>query len=86
MAKVVIYSADYCGYCTMAKRLLDARSVPYVEHDVTDDFDRRKWLIEVTGKRTVPQIFFGDYLVGGFDELAALDRSGNLAATLEANA
>jgi len=86
MANVVIYSADYCSYCTMAKRLLDARSVSYVEHNVTDDFDRRKWLIEITGKRTVPQIFFGEHLVGGFDELAALDRSGNLAATLAANA
>ena len=86
MANVVVYSADRCGYCTMAKRLLDARSVAYVEHNLTEDFERRKWLVETTGQRTVPQIFFGDHHVGGFNELAALDRAGNLTATLEANA
>lgn len=85
MANVRIYTGDRCGYCTMAKRLLDARGVAYVEDNVSHDFDKRKWLIETTGQRTVPQIFFGEHLVGGFQELAALDRAGALMETLEAN-
>ncbi len=85
MASVVMYTANPCPYCVFAKRLLNARDIPFVEHDLTGDFEGRKNLINKTGKRTVPQIFFGDYLVGGFDELAALDRSGQLMELLEAN-
>ena len=86
MASVVMYTANPCPYCLYAKRLLDERHIEYVEHDLTGDFEGRKNLINRTGKRTVPQIFFGDYHVGGFDELAALDRAGRLMELLEANA
>lgn len=85
MARVVMYTANPCPYCIYAKRLLDERNIAYIEHDLTGDFEGRKNLINKTRKRTVPQIFFGDYHVGGFDELAALDRSGRLMAVLEAN-
>jgi glutaredoxin 3 len=83
MAQVVLYSAQPCPYCTFAKRLLEARGVAYDERDLTGDFEQRMRLIERTGKRTVPQIFFGDHLVGGYDELAALDRSGELMPLLK---
>ncbi len=85
MASVVMYTANPCPYCIFAKRLLHERNIAYVEHDLTGDFEGRKNLINKTGMRTVPQIFFGDYHVGGFDELAALDRSGRLMELLEAN-
>ena len=85
MARVVMYTASPCPYCIYAKRLLDERNIAYIEHDLTGDFEGRKNLINKTRKRTVPHIFFGDYHVGGFDELAALDRSGRLMAVLEAN-
>ena len=85
MANVVMYTANPCPYCLFAKRLLQERNIAYVEHDLTGDFEGRKNLINKTGMRTVPQIFFGEHHVGGFDELAALDRSGQLMELLEAN-
>ena len=84
MAEVTVYTTAICPYCVHAKRLLAARGIAYVEKDVGDDFATRKWLIEATGQRTVPQIFFGDLSIGGYMELAALDRSGTLMETLEA--
>ena len=86
VADVTVYTSDFCGYCVQAKRLLKARGVAFVEENVGNDFERRKWLIETTGQRTVPQIFFGDASIGGFHELAALDRAGTLFETLEASA
>ena len=85
MANVVMYTANPCSYCLFAKRLLQERNIAYVEHDLTGDFEGRKNLINKTGMRTVPQIFFGEHHVGGFDELAALDRSGQLMELREAN-
>ena len=85
MANVVMYTANPCPYCLFAKRLLQERNIAYVEHDLTGDFEGRKNLINKTGMRTVPQIFFGEHHVGGFDELAVLDRSGQLMELLEAN-
>ena len=85
MANVVMYTANPCPYCLFAKRLLQERNIAYVEHDLTGDFEGRKNLINKTGMRTVPQIFFGEHHVGGFDELAALDRAGQWMELLEAN-
>jgi glutaredoxin 3 len=84
MAKIRIFTTDRCAFCLLAKRLLDDRGLAYSEENVGDDFAKRKWLIETTGKRTVPQIFFGDRAIGGFDELAAMDRSGTLIEALQA--
>jgi glutaredoxin 3 len=82
MTDVKIYTTQVCSYCFAAKRLLAMRDVAYEEVDVTRDDAKRAWLVEATGRRTVPQIFIGGKSIGGYDELAALDRSGGLAAML----
>ena len=82
-AEVTLYTTRVCGYCIAAKRLLDARNVPYKEIDVSSDPEKRAWLVEATGRRTVPQIFIADESIGGFDDLAALDRAGELAEKLK---
>ncbi len=81
-ADVRIYTTTYCGYCHAAKSLLRQRGVAFEEIDCTDDASTRKWLIETTGQRTVPQIFIAGVPVGGFSELSALDRAGTLVAIL----
>jgi glutaredoxin 3 len=82
MTDVTIYTTRVCGYCVAAKRLLAARKIPYEEIDVSGDDAKRAWLVETTGLRTVPQIFIRGESIGGYDELAALDRSGELPAKL----
>jgi glutaredoxin 3 len=77
-----MYSTRYCAFCLLAKRLLDQRGVPYREIDVSGDLERRAWLREATGQRTVPQIFIGDRSIGGYQELYGLARSGKLDALL----
>jgi glutaredoxin 3 len=79
---VRIYTTNYCGYCHAAKALLRERKVAFEEIDCSSDPATRKWLIEQTGQRTVPQIFIGGVPVGGFSELSALDRGGKLTAIL----
>jgi glutaredoxin 3 len=75
---IVVYSTSYCPYCIRAKMLLKRRGYAFTEIDVTNDRDKRAWLVEQTGMRTVPQIFIGDESVGGFDDIAELDRRGQL--------
>jgi glutaredoxin 3 len=75
---VRVYSTTFCPYCVRAKHLLKARGIAFEEIDVSGDHEKRSWLVEATGRRTVPQIFIGDEAIGGFDELHALDRSGEL--------
>jgi glutaredoxin 3 len=79
-AGVQIFTTRICPYCIAAKRLLAARGIAFDEVDVTGDDAKRAWLAEVTGRRTVPQIFIEGQSIGGYDELAALDRSGRLAS------
>lgn len=74
--EVVVYRTPYCGYCVMAARLLSSHGVPFREVDVSGDMERRRWLMRVTGQRTVPQIFVGERSIGGYRELAALLRQG----------
>lgn len=78
MPKVQIYSTDWCPYCNAAKSLLDDKGVPYEEIDVTDPALRSAMVERAHGRRTVPQIFIGDTHVGGYDDLARLDRRGEL--------
>lgn len=78
MAKVVIYTTAYCPYCDMAKALFLRKQVAFENVDVTSDAEKRAWLAETTGQRTVPQIFINDKPIGGFDELSALQRTGKL--------
>ena len=78
MSAVRIYTTTYCGYCYAAKRLLDDKGVAYEEIDVTGDHAKRVWLAQASGRRTVPQIFIGERPVGGFTDIRALDRRGEL--------
>jgi glutaredoxin 3 len=82
--KVVMYRTPYCPYCSMAARLLQQLKLPYEEVDVSGDHERRAWLLSASGQRTVPQIFINNRSVGGYDDLSALVRRGELAALLAA--
>ena len=82
MAVVKVYTTRVCPYCVAAKRLLGARGIFYEEIDVTGDDEMRAWLVEQTGRRTVPQIFIGGEAIGGYDDLASLDRLGRLTDML----
>jgi glutaredoxin 3 len=84
-ADVQVYTTDYCPYCTRAKALLDKRGIAYEEIDVSSDTEKRAWLVQATGRRTVPQIFIKGEPVGGCDDLYALDRSGELSRKLGAS-
>lgn len=85
MNQVVIYTTQLCGYCHAAKRLLSEKGVSFAEIDVSGDPDRRAEMMQrANGRRTVPQIFIGDLHVGGFDDLAVLERSGKLDPLLAA--
>ncbi len=76
---ILVYTTNYCFYCLRAKRLLSARGYAFTEIDVSDDSVQRAWLVEKTKRRTVPQVFIDGRSVGGYDEIAALDRRGELA-------
>jgi glutaredoxin 3 len=78
MTKVEIYTTPWCPYCTAAKSLLDQKGVPYTEVDVMDAEKRAAMVEKAHGRRTVPQIFIGDTHVGGYDDMAALERRGKL--------
>lgn len=78
MAQIKMYTREYCGYCSAAKSLLDGKKLPYEEIDCTGDDKTRAWLRTATGQSTVPQIFIDGRSIGGFTELRALDRSGEL--------
>jgi glutaredoxin 3 len=75
-----VYTTSYCPFCWRAKELLRQRGIAFEEVDVTTDAETRSWLVETTGRRTVPQIFIGEQAIGGYDELRALDDRGSLAA------
>jgi glutaredoxin 3 len=83
VARIAVYTTRSCPFCVRAKRLLEARGIPYDEIDVGRDAALRAALIERTGRRTVPQIFIDGDPIGGFDELAALDASTRLADLVE---
>lgn len=76
--RVQVYTTEYCGYCVRAKALLSRLQIAYEEVDVTHDFEKREWLVNESGQRTVPQIFIDGRSIGGFVELAALERAGGL--------
>lgn len=83
MAKVEIYTTGYCPYCTRAKSLLKSKGAAFTEIDVTDDDELREKMVQLSGgRRTVPEIFINGKIIGGFDELYALDARGELDALL----
>jgi glutaredoxin 3 len=85
MNKVVMYCTGFCPYCTRAQALLAQRGVTEIEKIRIDtDSAQREDMMARTNRRTVPQIFIGQTHVGGYDDLAALDRAGGLMPLLEA--
>ncbi len=81
-AEVKMYGTRWCPYCVRARLLLDEKGVPYEDIRVDGDWDARRWLMEASGRHTVPQIFINGTPIGGFDELYALERTGKLDALL----
>jgi len=83
MAEVIMYCTRFCPYCISADRLLNRKGVPVTRIAVDSDPDMRARMEELSRRSTVPQIFIGDYHVGGYDDLAALERDGKLDSLLE---
>lgn len=85
MSAVKMYTTAMCPYCQMAERLLTSKGVAALEKIRVDlEPTRRAEMMARTGRRTVPQIYIGETHVGGYDELAALDRAGKLDELLHA--
>ena len=84
MSRVEIYTTRWCGYCTRAKSLLDAKNVAYDEVSLDGDPAFRAKLLDLTGKWTVPQILVDDRPIGGYTELVLLEREGRLDRVLGA--
>ena len=83
-AKVEIYYWTTCPYCTRARSLLDSKTVKYEAYDITGDEQARAKMVERTGgPKSVPQIFINDKLIGGCDDLHALEADGKLDGLLE---
>jgi glutaredoxin 3 len=86
MPKVQVFSKQQCAYCVRAKALLQKKGVAFEEIDVEHDHERRLWLVEATGQRTVPQIFVDGRPLGGFSDIDALDKEGKLDPILRGEA
>jgi glutaredoxin 3 len=82
MPEIIIYTTKICPYCIMAKRLLDRKSAKYTEINVDEKEGLREEMMARTKRRTVPQIYIGDFHVGGYDELYALERQKKLGDLL----
>jgi glutaredoxin 3 len=87
MAPIMMYSTAICPFCVQAERLLRAKGVAEIAKIRVDlEPARRQEMMEKTGRRTVPQIYIGERHVGGYDDLVALDRAGELAPLLTGEA
>lgn len=83
--RILVYSTPFCAYCGAAKRLLAGKGVEVTEIDVMFDPEQRRQMVEKSGgRRTVPQIFIDGRHIGGFDELSAVEASGELDRLLAA--
>lgn len=78
MVKVLVYTKEGCPYCVHAKQLLDHKKVQYTEVRVDLDPAMLDEVIKLTGRRTLPQIIINGESIGGFDDLSALEKSGQL--------
>ena len=79
MAEVELYTTMYCPYCSRARALLQRKGVAYVDIDIAEEPARRDEMIRrAQGRSTVPQIFINGEHIGGYDDLASLDRAGDL--------
>ncbi len=79
MKNVIVYMGPMCVFCDAAKRLLTKKNIPYKEINVALDENKREEMLKKSnGKRTIPQIFIEDFHVGGYEELRALEKKGEL--------
>jgi len=79
MAEVTLYTKDYCPYCKAAKALLSEKGIDFTDIDVThDEAKQQEMLAKSEGRTSVPEIFINGKLIGGFDDMKALDESGEL--------
>jgi glutaredoxin 3 len=84
MARILVYSTRWCGYCVRAKALLESRGIEYEEISLDSDPAFRRRLFDLTGGWTVPQILIDGRPIGGYTELWRLDREGRLEDELAA--
>ena len=83
MNKIVMYSTQFCPYCVMAEKLLLSKGAEKIEKVRIDlEPERRTEMLEKTGRRTVPQIYIGEIHVGGYDDLAILNKNNELTKLL----
>ena len=79
MKNITMYTGPMCNFCDAAKRLLNRNNIPYKEINIaTEDGKKDEMLAKSNGRRTIPQIFFNEYHVGGYEELRALEKKGEL--------
>ncbi len=79
MKNVIVYMGPMCVFCDAAKRLLTKKNIPYKEINIAlDEIKREEMLKKSNGKRTIPQIFIEEFHVGGYEELRALEKKGEL--------
>ena len=84
MKNITVYSGPMCNFCDAAKRLLLRNNLNYNEIDISTKEGLRDEMIKrANGRRTIPQIFFDDYHVGGYQELRELEKTGKLLSSLE---
>ncbi|MDN5874902.1 MAG: glutaredoxin 3 [Sinobacteraceae bacterium] len=84
MKPVVVYATRFCPYCIATRRLLKQKNVAFTEIRVDNNPEQRRIMMQLSGRYTVPQIFIDEQPIGGYDELAALDRAGQLDTLLAA--
>lgn len=83
MSEIIVYSKEVCPYCVKAKNLLNRKGAKFTEIKITDDQTKEEMIKKSGGRMTVPQIFIGDFHVGGCDDLYALDAAGKLDELLK---
>ena len=84
MKIITVYSGPMCNFCDAAKRLLSRNKLEYEEIDISKGPNIREEMIKKSnGRRTIPQIFFNEEHIGGYQELRELEKSGNLFSSLE---
>jgi glutaredoxin 3 len=82
MARVTMYTTPWCGYCSAARSLLKSKKIEFEDIDVGMDTKLRQEMTDKSGGTTVPQIFINDQAIGGYSDMAELDKQGKLDALL----
>ena len=80
---VIMYSTRFCPYCVRARKLLKSKGIRFTDISVDGRGDLRREMTQLSGRRTVPQVWIGDRHVGGFDDLARLEHQGQLDPLLD---